>query len=400
MKKMIGCGFAVMAAVTVLAPLAQGAGFGIYEGSARGDALGGTLVGRADDPSAIYYNPAGIVQLPGDQLMAGVTLISPMTDVTIGGQKTSTVRDWWYPPHAYYTHDFNDTVWAGLGVYSRFGLGTEFPQDWPGRYNSYYASIQSVTINPNVAFKVGDKLSLAAGFDATYLDIDLKRMLLFNGMDVPMELKGDAWGYGFNLGARYEITDAIALGFSYVSKVRENIDGTVTAGPGSTGANGQIQLPQEASVALTLKPMDKLSVEFGVTMTGWKSYDSFDVKFDNPAVLGTAESNTPKNWSNAFRYQAGVEYQATKALVLRCGYVYDEEPIPQQTADYLVPTNDRHLFSAGFGYRWNSWVLDLSYTYLLILDRHIPARPADGVLDSEFTGGNAQMIGISLSTKL
>ncbi|MCX7008062.1 MAG: outer membrane protein transport protein, partial [Kiritimatiellaeota bacterium] len=286
-----------------------------------------------------------------------------------------------------------------MGLYSRFGLGTELPDTWPGRYNSYYASIKSLTLNPNLAYKLTDKLSVAAGFDAVYFDMDLKRMVPHAGTDLPVELKCDPWGYGFNVAARYAINDAIALGVTYISKVREDISGTATAGPGSTGASGQIQLPQEGSVGLTIKPMDKLSVEVGVTITGWKSYDNLDVKFDNPAVLGP-ESISRKNWQNAVRYQAGVEYEATKACVLRAGYVYDEEPIPLDTADYLVPGNDRHLLSAGFGYRWQSWVIDLSYTYLMITDRHVPARLAEGVLESDFTGGNAHMIGLSLSTKL
>ena len=108
-------------------------------------------------------------------------------------------------------------------------------------------------------------------------------------------MRAGFYGYGFNVGARYEVTDAIALGFSYVSKVRENIDGTATAGPGSTGASGQIQLPQEGSVGLMIKPMDKLSVELGVTVTGWKSYDELAVTFANPALLGQG------NGQRAFR---------------------------------------------------------------------------------------------------
>ena len=403
MNKQMKLGIAVLVVVSALAPWAQGAGFGLYEGSARGNALGGTLVGRADDPSALFYNPAGISQLPGDQFMVGVTAITPMTDVTAqtpaGAVKTPGVRDWWYPPHAYYTHDFNDKVWAGMGVYSRFGLGTEFPQDWPGRYNSYYASIRSLTLNPNVAFKVTDKFTVAAGFDAVYFDMDLKRMVPHAGVDLPMELKGNSWGYGFNVAGRYEINSAIAIGGTYISKVRENIDGTATIGPGRTGASGEIDLPSEGSAALTIKPMDKLSVEVGVTFTGWKSYDSLHVLFDNPAVLGP-EVNVPKNWNNAFRYQAGVEYEATRSVVLRAGYVYDEEPVPLQTTDYILPANDRQEISAGIGYRWNSWVLDLSYTYLMITERHVPARLSEGILNSDFTGGNAHMIGISVSTKL
>lgn len=403
MKKMFRSGIAAFLAVAAWAPLAQGAGFGLYEGSARGNALGGTLVGRADDPSALFYNPAGITQLPGDQFMAGITFISPMMEVSTltpaGKVTTSSERNWWYPPHVYYTHGFNDNLWAGMGIYSRFGLGVEIPENWPGRYNNYSANIQSLTLNPNLAYKLTEKLSVAAGFDAVYFDMNLKRMVSHAGRDMPFELKGDAWGYGFNVAARYALSDTIALGVAYISKVREDINGTASMGPGSTGASGQVQLPQEGSVGLTFKPMDKLSVEVGVTITGWKSYDSLDVKFENPALFGPG-SNTRKNWQNAVRYQTGVEYEATKACVLRAGYVYDEEPIPLDTADYIVPGNDRHLLSAGVGYRWQSWVLDLSYTYLMITDRHVPARPAEGILESDFSKGNAHMLGLSLSTKL
>ena len=399
-------GVIAVLAVAVGGPVAQGAGFGLYEGSARGDALGGTLVGRADDPSALYYNPAGIVQLPGDQLMAGVTLISPATDVTTltpqGQVTTRSERNWWYPPHAYYTHELNDKVWLGAGLFSRFGLGTEFPEDWPGRYNSYYARIQSLTFNPDVAVKITDKFSLAAGVNATWFDIKLDRKVLVpqTGQDANFELKGDAIGYGFNLGARYEVNDWLALGASYQSKVTENIDGTATAGAGSSDASSSIELPQEFSFGITLKPAQQWSVEVGATYTGWKSYDKLDVDIKNPALLGTSKLVSAKNWNDAMRYQAGVEYAATKALTLRAGYVYDEEPIPLQTADYIVPANDRHLFSLGAGYRWSRWVLDLSYTYLLILDRQVPARTADGVFESDYTHGNAHMIGLSLSTKI
>ena len=407
MKNWFRGGLPAMLAVVTLAPLAQGAGFGLYEGSARGDALGGTLVGRADDPSAIYYNPAGIVQLPGDQLMAGVTLISPKTSVITttpqGMIKTDSERDWWYPPHVYYTHELNDKIWLGAGLFSRFGLGTEFPENWPGRYNSYYASIQSLTFNPDVALKLGDQVAVAIGFDPTYFNIDLKRKVPnpSGGQDLNMEMKGDAVGYGYNLGVRYTPADWLTLGLSYVSRVTENVDGTATlGGVGSTDASSTMRLPQELAFGITLKPEEKWSVEVGAVYTGWQTYDALSVDFKNPAVFGAYNSTTPKHWESVMRYQAGVEYAATKALTLRASYVYDEEPIPRETADYIVPGNDRQLFGVGVGYRWSRWVLDLSYTYLMIMNRTIPGQPAEGIYPSTFSGGNAQMIGLSLSTKL
>mgnify|MGYP001355771541 FL=1 len=106
----------LMVVLAVAAHTASGAGFGLYEGSARGNALGG-LAGRADDPSALFFNPAGITQLEGSQIMGGLTLIAPMTDVQVttpaGKVTTSTERNYWMPPHLYGTYQVNDSVWAG-----------------------------------------------------------------------------------------------------------------------------------------------------------------------------------------------------------------------------------------------------------------------------------------------
>ncbi len=100
------------------------------------------------------------------------------------------------------------------------------------------------------------------------------------------------------------------------------------------------------------------------------------------------------------RYQVGVEYNLTDALDLRAGYCYDMSPLNDATLDYLVPADNRQLFNLGFGYAIKSWTLDLSYTYLMIDDMHIPARLADGVLESDAKNGEAHMLGVSLSTKI
>ena len=403
-KELCRLGIVAVLLLGLLAPVAQGAGFGIYEGSARGNALGGTMVGRADDASAIYYNPAGITQLPGDQFMFGATAITPMTDVSTltpqGQVKTSTERNYWLPPHVYATHQFTDSVWMGAGLFSRFGLGTEFPENWPGRYNSYNAVIQSLTLNPDLAVKLTDQLSLAAGVNATWFDIRLERKIPgATGQDLNLKLAGNDIAFGYNLGLRYAPNDWLALGASYLGKVRERVEGSADLGVAKTDASGNVELPDEFSFGIMVKPSPKVSVEVGATYTGWSTFEQLDMKFANPQVLGP-EVVIPKNWNNVWRYQAGVEYAATKALMLRAGYVYDEDPIPQATAEYLVPANDRQLFSLGAGYRWSRWMLDVSYTYLLIKDRHVIARPQDGVLESDYSNGNAHLLGLSLSTKL
>jgi len=265
--------------------------------------------------------------LPGDQFMAGVTLITSKTDVrtlTPQGQvTTSSDQGWMYPPHAYYTHQVNDQLWLGAGLFSRFGLNTEFPENWPGRDNSFVSKVQSLTFNPDVALKINEQFSVAAGVNATWFDLTQQ--------NAAHEIKGDAIGYGFNVGARYAPSDWLAFGATYQSKVTENIEGSDTS--------GSLELPQEFSFGVAFRPAQKWSVEVGAIYTGWQSYDKLDVDLKNGA-----KSVTAKHWNNVMRYQAGVEYAATKALMVRAGYAYDESPIPLQTAGYDVPENDRHMF--------------------------------------------------------
>lgn len=386
-----------------------GAGFGLYEGSARGNALGGTMVGRADDPSAIYYNPAGITQLSGVQVMGGATLIRPKATVNavspLGEVSTESVDNNWVPPHLYGTYQVADSVWAGVGLFSRFGLGTEFPSDWAGRYNSYDAEIQTLTFNPDVALKVNDQISVAAGVNATWFDLTLKRKIPttpdYNpANDIDLKLSGDAIGYGYNFGVRYEPRKWIAFGAAYQSEVDEDVDGTTDIRVMKCDASGDVTLPDEILLGVVLMPTDKLSLEIGAVRTGWSSYDQLTIKIDDPTMLGISESKSEKDWNDVWRYQLGVEYQLSEKLDLRLGYVYDEEPIPGETVDYLVPANDRQLYSVGCGYHVKDWTVDLSYTYLSIRDRKINGRTEDGVLPSWFTDDDAHMVGVSLSTML
>ena len=393
----------VVVGVLVSVQTADAAGFGIYEGSARGNALGGAMVARADDPSALYFNPAGITQLSGLQLMAGATMIAPVTELTtltpMGYVTTESEDNWWIPPHLYATYQLQDKVWLGFGVYSRFGLGTEFDENWPGRYNSYNAVIKSLHFNPDVAVKVTDKLSLAAGVSAVWFDLTLEQKIPYGAQELDMSLTGDSIGYGYNLALRYEVLKWMAIGASYQSRVQQTVEGDADIQIGSTGAEGDVELPDMLMLGVAFKPAEKLSIEVGAVHTGWSSYDELSIDFSNPMLLGP-NVTIDKNWENVWRYCGGVEYQLNDKLALRAGYIYDEEASPNDTVDYLVPANDRQIVSIGAGYKIGDWTVDASYSYLVIADRHIHARLEDGVLDTETDNADTHMIGLSVSTKL
>lgn len=387
---------------------AFGAGFALYEGSARGNAMGGAMIGRGEDASALYYNPAGITDLPGLQMMGGMTAIIPSTTVktavgTAAERSTDSETNVWLAPHFYTTYQINNHIWAGLAVFSPFGLGTEFDSKWSGKYNNYRAVIETVTINPNLAVKLSDKLSLAFGVEAMYMGLDLRQGV---STTLDQKLTGSSWGYGFNFGARYKIFDWLAAGVTYRSRVTQNLNGDAKYFLASSGTEvsaaattvkGNIELPDSCSFGLTFYPTEKFSFELSGVWTGWSSYDQLQVTYANGRSV-----TLPKHWRDTIRFQFGAEYKLTNWLDLRAGYTYDEEPSPEEWVDYLVPANDRHLFSFGPGFRYRNWTLDLSYTYLVITDRDVSnsqALAGIGVLPSEFRNGDAHLFGISLGYK-
>jgi len=387
------------------------AGFALYEGSARGNALGGALIARADDPSAIFYNPAGITQLEGTQMLTGCTMITPMNKVTThsffgsGTEETDLKRNWFYPPYGYLTHKVSDKLWVGVGMFARFGLGTEYPEQWPGRYNSYNAVVKGVEINPNVAWKFNDCFSLAAGMCIMRLDVKLEQMIPI--VNVNSSLKGHSYGFGFNLAAHYKPKDWVSFGLLYRSKVKHNLSGRSdfiksdflhNAFP-SGRISADVLLPDEYFLGVAFKPIDRLSIEFDAILTRWNTFNHMTINFDEP-VAGMNSVTKQKEWHDVWRYQIGVEYALTRMVDLRLGYAYDNEPIPGRTADFLVSSYDRQLFSCGFGLHLGEhWTTDFSYTYLLPKNRNYDERIADGVPKSKVYDAYAYLIGVGIGYK-
>ncbi len=381
-----------------------GSGFALYEAGARGSALAGAMVARADDLSAIFYNPAGLVQLPGFQVMGGLSFFVPRVEIVTyaGGVDTRTLMDSQLSvaPHFFASYQLADRVWLGLGLNSPFGLGIKYHDNWPGSANILQANIQTLNLNPTLAVKITDYLAAGAGLDLMYFNINLKRDLPLPLLGPQnLQLDGHTWGLGFNLGLHLKPCDFLSLGVSYRSQVRQQVESPARFQPFNTldaNASGSIILPDMIFGGVLVRPLEKLSVEAGVYWTHWSLFRNLDLKFDNP--LGTLSE--PKLWHDTWRGQVGVEYRALPWLDLRAGYAYEHDPMPDRSADYLVPSTDRrHNFAFGAGFRWRALTLDLAYTLVVMPDRTVNTSLATGVLPSDFQGRLSHVIVSSLGYK-
>jgi long-chain fatty acid transport protein len=382
-------------------------GFAMQEWGARGLSLAGGMVARADDASAVAYNPAGITQLPGVHLMAGLSLISPYGQIKTP-EGTYAVRPAaWFPPHMYATWQLNDDWWLGLGVFSRFGLGVQYPSTWSGRYANYNVGLQSLSANPVVAYKVNDWLSLAAGVEIMYLNIFLEKKVDLRRLGQPdndMNLQGDSWGVGMNAAAHIRFNEQWSAGLTYRSQMTHNVQGKAKfqrqyplppqlSAMRDADANATVQLPDSAALAVTWKPLPNLSFEAGAIWTRWSTYNTLNV-YSDKGMRSIKQTSFRDGWN----FNASVEYSPLDWLALRLGY-WRETPVVNTTyADYLLPTNGRDGLMAGVGFKWHNWTLDLAYAHLWIypLNYDTATRNVEGVRPGVSKNTHTDMFSVSL----
>ena len=385
-----------------------GNGFAINEQSTRVIGRGGAFVAQADDPSAVYYNPAGIVQLEGTQATAGLNFVMPKATFKSGvdssalntfvGKETDVEDSVFVIPNFYITHKIGDQWGLGFGAFSNFGLGTDWPDNWDGRFllGGTDANLKTFSLNPVVAYRPIPKLSLSAGAVFQYLDIELKNKR-FTGTRLEPEqiLEGDNWEVGWNIGVLFRLMDEVQLGAAYRSRVDHAIDGTFEiSGILDTGAKADLELPSVLLLGIAWTWHD-LTLEFDAHWTEWSTYQKLEVLLDN----GTTISNE-KAWKDVWAYRFGAEYQLNERFDLRAGLVFDKSPIPDRTLDILVPSGDRWLFTGGLGVHYNKWTIDLAYNFLLDEDRTFDndaGVSAAGALTGEFKDIYAHIFGINVS---
>ena len=204
-----------------------GAGFGLYEFSARGNAMGGAVLAGEAEPASLALNPALITDLKGTQLQLGVTEITASAKVNYNGEGQSPDRVWWTLPTFYYTQQLFEDWYFGLGAFPRFGLSGTYPdKNWAGSTDVYDVDVQSYSVQPTVAFQATDRFSVAAGAEIMYFEFSEGKRIPLGAAHNDLEVEGDSWGLGAIMAMAYKANDKVNLGASFRTRVKQGLDGT------------------------------------------------------------------------------------------------------------------------------------------------------------------------------
>ena len=379
----------VLSAATIIAVCsANAAGFGIYEASARGNALGGALVGSTRDASAVYYNPANMTETTNVSFMVGSSFINPFCDVTVDGVGQPKMNSGWFVvPTFYMIAPISENWRFGLGGYSEYGLGTRYGNDWALKHDTIETTIMQYSLNPNLSYKITDWWTIAGGIKMSYITFN-SRSDPFSTIGAPMlhsELDGHDYALGYNFATDFKILDNLSFGLVYRSRINHTIKGDLDVPGASTTppifrpdhvpASARLNLPQSITGGINWDVTEKLHLGFAATWTQWNSIS--DIRFS----MGPYSKTEPLNWRNAWRFGWGAEYDVTDDFAVRLGYVHDRDPSGRYGTT-MLPAGDRHIIGTGFGWyicknlRW-----DVGYNFIImqdssrmITDRFIPGK--------------------------
>jgi long-chain fatty acid transport protein len=370
----------------------------LIEQSASG--MGNAFAGAsavAEDASTIFFNPAGMSYLQGKQISVAAHAIRPSAEFQDQGSVAGAGRplgndggdagSWALVPNFFYAMELNPSVRIGLGINAPFGLKTNYNENWIGRFQALKSEVKTININPSVAFKVNEQLSLGFGVSAMRAEAELTQAVNLGAAESAVRIKGNDWGYGFNLGAIYQVTPDTRIGLAYRSKVEQHLVGDATFAAPLSALNGGIKadvtLPETLSVSIFNHLGDKWDILADATWTRWSQFKELRVVRDN----GTLLALTPENWENTMRYSLGANYRYNDAWKLRAGIAYDQEPIKDQFRTARIPGNDRTWLALGANWQLSdASKLDFGYAHLFVKDASIDINqtPVNGRLRGKF----------------
>jgi len=379
------CRVAAASAVTMMLlwiAQAGAAGFRLPDQDGFATARGEAFAATADNPSAIYYNPAGITQLAGHQVRAGVYVLNIQTTYRspLTHEEFDNEKDLHTVPHFFYTYGPEKSpICFGLGLYAPFGLSSEWSDQTGFRTVATRGQVTYFTINPVVAWRLAPALSLAAGATFNYAELDLRQGLVWPAQPLDQfRFKGDGWDVGYNLGLLWQVHPKVTVGIGFRSPTTVSLKGHTTAynreafPPGSPqvpafpeqrwSAEANWPFPLNAVFGISWRPTPAWNLEFNADYTGWNRLKTVTLRHAGglPPLL---PSTLPLrlDWESSWYYEWGITRYFAERWHVSAGYIFNEGSVPEATYSPLVADLDRHFFSVGTGYRGNRWNWDVAY---------------------------------------
>jgi long-chain fatty acid transport protein len=388
---------------------AYGSGFQLMEQNASG--LGNAYAGQAaaaENASTVFFNPAGMTRLPGRQAAVALNAIRPQAKFFNSGGSTAPLGlpspggnggdagDWAAVPNAYLSWQVMPQLWLGLGVSVPFGLKTEYDQGWVGRFQSQDSEIKTIDVNPSIAFKVNDALSLGAGVSYQRAEVKVDRsVILVPPFESRTHIDIDDSQWGFNLGVLVNLGANTRIGLSYRSAMDFDLTGSVAftnvplVGTAANGVRAKAELPDTISWAIAHAFSPRWELLADITYTRWSKIKAVPLVTTSGSPIVAAAGVTLDTFNfqfkDSYRIGVGANYRWSDNFILKLGAAYDRSPVEERFRTTFLPDSDRTWLAVGGKFRVSKQAtLDFGYAHLFVKDgsinqqRGVAALPLQG----------------------
>ncbi|MEQ5349225.1 long-chain fatty acid transporter FadL [Proteus sp. WDL240414] len=387
---------ALAAIVGAISSQAGAAGFQLneYSTSALGRAFSGEGV-IADDASVGSRNPAALTMFDRPEFSVGAIHINPSVDIkgqSPIGTHASTNADDIAPsalvPNIHFVAPINDKWAIGASGTTNFGLATDFKKDYAAGIIGGKTDLKTMNLNLSAGYRVNNQFSVGLGLNALYADAEITRHAgeLPGMLGLPVspsarvaQLKGDAWGFGWNAGLLYEFDEGNRVSFTYRSKIKVKFkDGEyqndlpplpALDAIGIIGTNGQtipgkldLNLPEIWEFAAYHRVAPKWAVHYNFAYTSWSAFEELRAtrKSDGQQLFKKEEG-----FRDAWRVALGTTYYHDDNWTFRTGIAFDDSPVPADKRSISIPDQDRFWLSAGATYAFNKDMsVDVGLAYM------------------------------------
>jgi len=391
---------ALTPSLTKLNQQAVAGGYIIPHQTARGLALSNAVTAGVNDASAVYYNPAALSEVQGENLLGSGTYVNLQNSVENSGRKSTNKHDDNFLASFFANYHIPGSDFTlGIGTYAPFGLVTKYDSDAFTRFAAINTELKTIYVTPALSWNPSNYFSLGAGLSFVHASAAFSRALCLDpisfctqplGLEGTVRLTDTANAFAYNLGLLVKPTDNLKFGFSYRSRVDLRFDNADAKFRGSFSiptvkANvSPLPLPPVIDVGLFWQITPTWGAEFVYEYTRWSEFQNFTVTLSPtpiflPLGVPIPGFKLPEDWRNTSTIRFGSYYALNKNWELRGGMALEQTPIPNRTLSPAIPDANKLTLNAGVGYKWEKFSVDLGYMAVFYKTRRVTNDELEGL---------------------
>jgi long-chain fatty acid transport protein len=360
--------------------------------TARGLSLGNAMTAGVNDPSAVYYNPAALGEISGNNVLATGSYAGVYNSVENSGRRAVNKRDDNFLAALFANYHVPDTNFTiGMGTYTPFGLATTYERGFT-RFAAERTELKTIYATPAVSWHPLEHFAAGAGISFVHASGLLSRALCLAGggaCAVPaaqgrLRLTDTANAFTYNVGWLFKPTEKLKLGFSYRARADIRFDSADVKLGGALAPFGKrrakvrtIALPPVINAGLFWQIQPAWSAEFVYEHARWSEFHRLSASFSPPAPL--PGFRLPEHWKNTSTLRLGSSYQLDQNWEIRGGLTVEETPIPSKTLNPAIPGADLLTVNAGVGYKWQNFGVDVGYMAVFYNMRTVTNNELEGL---------------------